>query len=67
MMVLVILPFPATSQVCCIPQTMVYEKIKDKWHVKSIMSGEEVFQYMIQGMYNNYVLMGDTNEYNSDP
>jgi hypothetical protein len=46
---------------------MVYEKIKDKWHVKSIMSGEEVFQYMIQGMYNNYVLMGDTNEYNSDP
>jgi hypothetical protein len=26
-----------------------------KHHVR-----EEVFQYMIQGRYNNYVLMGDT-------
>ena len=67
MMIPVILPFPATSQVCCIPQTKVLEKIKYKWHVRSIMSGEEVFQYMIKGTYKNYVLMGDTNEYYSDP
>lgn len=61
-MVLVIIPFPATSQVSCIPKTMVLEKIQDIWSVKSIMSGVEVFLNMIQGMYNNYVIMGDTME-----
>ena len=66
-MVLMIIPSPATSQLYCIPQTMVLEKIEDKWHVKSIVSGEEVFQYMIQGMYNNYVIMGDTTECYSGP
>jgi len=67
MMVLMIIPFPATSRVCCRPQTMVLEKIEDKWHVKSTVSGEEVFQYMVQGIYNNYVIMGDTTECYNDP
>ena len=31
------------------------------------MSGEKVFQYKIQGMYNNCVIMGDTTECYSDP
>ena len=43
-----IIPSPATSQLYCIPQKMVLEKIEDKWHVKSIVSREEVFQYMTQ-------------------
>jgi len=60
MIVLMIITFPATSRVCCIPHTVLLEKIEDKWQVKSIVSGEEVFQCMIQGMYNNYVIMGDT-------
>jgi hypothetical protein len=58
MMVLVIIPFPATSQVTCIPKTMVLKKIHDIWSVKSIMLGAEVFLYMIQGMYNNYINYG---------
>jgi hypothetical protein len=50
-----------------IPQTMVLEKIKDIWSVKSITLGDEVFQYTIQGMYNNYVIMGNTTDCYSDP